>query len=331
MSYRRSSAPSTHRLYVGHLPDHVGESELRDYFGAAGEVLQVTAKSNFGFVDYSRHSELERAIDRFDGASFKGHRILVQEAHGNRRDSDSYDNRSYRKPSGYDSSYSKFRGYGSNNYNSRDPSKKLAYRVIVLNLSGKATWDQLKDKMKEAGTVNYVSCNDIISNVGIVEFDRSKDIKRAISMFHNKKMFGRIIKLIDPKEHLVDSTEDDKNGQNADDSPKDLVNNKSKDYNDESDKGSARYKKNYNFKFNSSPDGRVSADRQESENKSSRRSTSSQRDASSISKRSGYSSRSEKSGKSKSASSTNSPDAKKSKASDNEQLADHNAQDSNSD
>merc|ERR550534_2378231 len=100
-----------------------------------------------------------------------GKRISVEEARGVPRDSRRDD--SSRPSNGFAD-----RSYGASSYPPKPgPSRKLSYRVIVLNLSPDCTWSDLKDHMKQAGHVNYTACNDMITNMGIVEYDRSKDIK----------------------------------------------------------------------------------------------------------------------------------------------------------
>lgn len=73
----------------------------------------------------------------------------------------------------------------------------------------------LKDYMKQVGEVNYVSCNEHILNVGIVEFNRSSHIRKAIEMLDNTEFCGHKIRLIDPKSYVDVGDRDNKNNDNG--------------------------------------------------------------------------------------------------------------------
>jgi len=76
------------RLFVGNLPYDITEAELRSHFSQVGPLSFVSLPTDretgklrgFAFVEYSERAHAEAAISRFDGQSFKGRRLAVNEA-----------------------------------------------------------------------------------------------------------------------------------------------------------------------------------------------------------------------------------------------------------
>jgi RNA recognition motif-containing protein len=76
------------KLYVGNLPFNTTEIELQDYFAQAGPVQEVflmqdkfTGKSRgFAFVTMTTDEDAQTAVKQFDGASFGGRALKVNEA-----------------------------------------------------------------------------------------------------------------------------------------------------------------------------------------------------------------------------------------------------------
>jgi cold-inducible RNA-binding protein len=75
-------------IYVGNLSYSMSESELRDAFGAFGEVSSVkilmdreTGRSRgFGFVEMPNQSEAETAITQLNGKELGGRALRINEA-----------------------------------------------------------------------------------------------------------------------------------------------------------------------------------------------------------------------------------------------------------
>lgn len=75
-------------IYVGNLPYRMSEDELRDAFGAFGDVVSVkivkdrmTDRSKgFGFVEMADKSSGEEAIKGMDGKDIGGRPLRVNEA-----------------------------------------------------------------------------------------------------------------------------------------------------------------------------------------------------------------------------------------------------------
>ena len=76
------------RLFVGNLPYGASEAELREYFRAVGEPIQIIMPVDretgrprgFAFVEYADRTMAEEAIRRFDAQPFKGRPLAVSEA-----------------------------------------------------------------------------------------------------------------------------------------------------------------------------------------------------------------------------------------------------------
>ncbi len=76
------------QIYVGNLPYEITEEDLREEFGAFGEVASaniITDKfsgrpKGFGFVEMASKSEAEAAITGLNGKTLKERAIVVNEA-----------------------------------------------------------------------------------------------------------------------------------------------------------------------------------------------------------------------------------------------------------
>jgi len=187
----------SHRVYVGNLPEFTSESDLKRHFEKAGYITGVTMKTNYAFIDFERFSDFEYAIQHFNRTDFQRKRITVEEAKGTPRDSGRGFHSGGSPPRG---GFDRFRNSNpSSSFSSRPLNRKLSYRVLVMNVPVECKWSDLKDFMKKAGEVNYTSTHDPVHTVGIVEFERSKHIKRAVQELDNTKLMGHTIRILDPK------------------------------------------------------------------------------------------------------------------------------------
>jgi len=77
------------RIYVGNLPFHVGEDELRKEFEAWGKVESATVvrdrysgqSRGFGFIDMPNREEGEAAISGLKGKMLDDRTLDINEAH----------------------------------------------------------------------------------------------------------------------------------------------------------------------------------------------------------------------------------------------------------
>jgi RNA recognition motif-containing protein len=75
-------------IYIGNLPNEVTEDDLRQAFGAFGDVASVNIikdrfsgeSRGFGFVEMANKSEAEAAITGVNGQEIKGKSVKVNEA-----------------------------------------------------------------------------------------------------------------------------------------------------------------------------------------------------------------------------------------------------------
>ena len=85
---RRQTASIPCRLFVGGLGTVVTENDLREAFGAYGEVADVVVLKDrnlgesrgFGFVTMASRKDAARAIDGLDGSELNGRRLAVNVA-----------------------------------------------------------------------------------------------------------------------------------------------------------------------------------------------------------------------------------------------------------
>src|SRR5215468_2825664 len=76
------------RLFVGNLPYQTMDSDLQEYFSAAGVVSaanvivdKFTGKSRgFAFVEMSTSEEAQKAVDLFHNKEFQGRQLTVNVA-----------------------------------------------------------------------------------------------------------------------------------------------------------------------------------------------------------------------------------------------------------
>jgi RNA recognition motif-containing protein len=76
------------KIYVGNLSYDATEDELRDLFGAHGQVDSATVvrdrhtgrSRGFGFVEMASASDAEEAIKAINGTEHRGRRLNINEA-----------------------------------------------------------------------------------------------------------------------------------------------------------------------------------------------------------------------------------------------------------
>lgn len=75
-------------IYVGNLAQEVSEDDLREAFGAFGEVTSVKIIKDrfsgeprgFGFIEMPARQAAKTAMESLDGQELKGKKIIVNEA-----------------------------------------------------------------------------------------------------------------------------------------------------------------------------------------------------------------------------------------------------------
>ncbi len=76
------------KLYVGNLPYTVTTDQLKSHFAQAGTVTdcvvitegQSGRSKGFGFVEFEKEEEAQKAIEMFNGQDLEGRKLVVNEA-----------------------------------------------------------------------------------------------------------------------------------------------------------------------------------------------------------------------------------------------------------
>lgn len=134
---------SSSTIYVGNIPEDIRESEVEDLFYKYGPIVAIDLKilsrpPGYAFVEFEDPRDADDAIRGRDGYKFDGCRLRVELSHGGRR-LPTYD---------HHSSYSSGSSRGG-------ISKRSDYRVLVTGLPSSASWQDLKDHMRQAGDVSF--------------------------------------------------------------------------------------------------------------------------------------------------------------------------------
>ncbi|KAK3031090.1 hypothetical protein RJ639_036830 [Escallonia herrerae] len=179
------SGHSSRTIYVGNLPLDVRESEIEDLFYKYGRILDIELKlpvrpPGYCFVEFEDAWAAEDAIRGRDGYDFDGCRLRVELAHGGRGRSSPIDRRG------------SYGGGGSGRYG---VSRRSDYRVVVRGLPSKASWQDLKDHMRDAGDVCFAQVfRDGDGAMGIVDYTKYEDMRYAIRKLDDTEFrnpFGR--------------------------------------------------------------------------------------------------------------------------------------------
>ncbi|KAF7732571.1 hypothetical protein EC973_003318 [Apophysomyces ossiformis] len=151
-----------HRVYIGRLSQDVRQEDLERLFKEYGEIVEVTLKKGFGFVEFAEKVDAEDVIHDYHDHEFMGQRLIVELATGGRG------NRS---------------------------SEREIYRVVVRNVPPKTTWQELKDFMRSAGPVSFADILKDRAGEGVVEFNRRRDMHYALDKLNETKLNGQRVTL----------------------------------------------------------------------------------------------------------------------------------------
>ncbi|GAV66943.1 RRM_1 domain-containing protein [Cephalotus follicularis] len=167
---------SSRTLYVGNLPGDIREREVEDLFYKYGPIAHIDLKipprpPGYAFVEFEESRDAEDAIRGRDGYDFDGHRLRVELAHGGRGRSSTDRHSSY-----------------SSGGRGRGVSRRSEYRVLVSGLPTSASWQDLKDHMRQAGDVCFSQVfRDGSGTTGIVDYTNYEDMKYAIKKLNESE------------------------------------------------------------------------------------------------------------------------------------------------
>lgn len=173
------SRNSSSRIYVGNLPADVREEDIDDLFYKYGRIVDIDLKlpprsPAFCFVEFDDVRDAEDAVRGRDGTKLDGYTIRVELAHGGR---------GLLPPSDR---------HGSYNNSNTGRSGRAEFRVYVSKLPWRASWQDLKDHMRQAGDVSYAQVfHEAGGTVGIVDYTNLDDKKYAIRKLDDSEFRNR--------------------------------------------------------------------------------------------------------------------------------------------
>lgn len=152
--------------------------QLEDFFHKYGRITEITIRNRkppaFAYVEFADPRDADDAVRGRNGVDFGGG-----------------------FPVKCDIAKEERRGFGPGPYggppmggrSAFPPSRKTRYKVIVEGLPESASWQDLKDHMREAGDVTYVQVyRDDKGTYGLVDYATLDDMERAIRKIDDTKV-----------------------------------------------------------------------------------------------------------------------------------------------
>ena len=68
------------RIYVGKLPNDIRDTELHDVFGKYGNVVEITLKGNYAFIQFQNSLGAKDAVYELNNRTLFGDRVSVEHA-----------------------------------------------------------------------------------------------------------------------------------------------------------------------------------------------------------------------------------------------------------
>ncbi|KIK97878.1 hypothetical protein PAXRUDRAFT_748534 [Paxillus rubicundulus Ve08.2h10] len=69
------------KVYVGGLPDHTRQEDLRNCFGKIGNIANIELKVGYGFVEFESKEAAEESVAKYHEGFFMGNKIRVELSH----------------------------------------------------------------------------------------------------------------------------------------------------------------------------------------------------------------------------------------------------------
>lgn len=193
------TAPSGRRVYVGNLEFSVTWQEVKDHFRQVGDVIHAKlmergdgSSKGCGIVEYSNAKDAARAIEQLHDTYLRGRAVIVRE------DREDFELTRSSKAGG------KYGAYGPDQKRRSDDGVEVGTRIYVQNLAYTTSWQDLKDHFREVGHVVH---SDVMKDLdgrskgcGIVEFETSREARRAIREMMDTMLGGRPILVREDRE-----------------------------------------------------------------------------------------------------------------------------------
>ncbi len=140
-----SSRDRNPQIYIAKLSPSIREKDLADRFDKYGDIRRVQVKNGYAFIEYYDYRDAEYAVERMDGRTFDGHKIIVQPSMGKRRGREDYKERDgdRERRGGRDRDFSKDR---------RNPDRKIGPQAddVCFNCGTKGHWfNECKEPKKQ--------------------------------------------------------------------------------------------------------------------------------------------------------------------------------------
>ncbi|KAH7883972.1 hypothetical protein F5I97DRAFT_1938607 [Phlebopus sp. FC_14] len=73
------------KVYVGGLPEHTRQEDLRNCFGKLGNIINIELKVGYGFVEFDNRDAAEESVAKYHEGYFMGNKIRVELSHNRGR------------------------------------------------------------------------------------------------------------------------------------------------------------------------------------------------------------------------------------------------------
>jgi len=192
---------SSHRVYIGNLSWDISWQDLKDHMRGTNKSLDVLRadimendkgqSKGCAIVEYASARDSRRAIQEFNDTELMGRTIFVREDKEEEGFGFQSTSRRGRRERSRDRSPRRRRGGGTRQ------NQVYGKKVFIGNLAFKCSWQDLKDHMRTAGEVAFVTIledrNGQSKGCGVVEFETSEDAANAIDQLNNSEIMGREI------------------------------------------------------------------------------------------------------------------------------------------
>ncbi|KAF8444220.1 hypothetical protein BGX38DRAFT_1095248 [Terfezia claveryi] len=147
------------RLYLGNLPRDVTKREVEDFFKqhGNGNIVEVKLMNGFGFIQYDNEEDPKDIVP--DGREFKGQRLTVQFARGNRH-------------APRENTFAPDTRYPR--------TRRTQFRMNITGLQPDTSWQDLKDFARRSN-VDVVFSEVSRDGRGMVEFETHDDLREAVA------------------------------------------------------------------------------------------------------------------------------------------------------
>jgi len=83
-SYREKQV-KPNKVYIGGLPEHTRQEDLKNCFGKIGDIVNIELKLGYGFVEFDTKEAAEESVAKYHEGYFMGNKIRVELSHGGSR------------------------------------------------------------------------------------------------------------------------------------------------------------------------------------------------------------------------------------------------------